>query len=420
MSASAGVRRSEDTTAIRLAFFECAADAQWIEVDNKIVECNQAAVHMFAAADKQSIIGLHPGELSPPVQADGQSSGAKAAIENAKAHEKGFHRFEWMHRRCNGTDFPVLVTLVPSSVQSKPVLFATLSDLSDIFQAREARGHALEALTAEFDRAVTQVLNSMAAAAGEFESTARSMLTTAEETKRQAISAAGSTEDASRNTQTVAGAAEELASSIQEVGRQFSSSTHILQTAAEQAARANASVGRLAENSARIGGVVNLINKIASQTNLLALNATIEAARAGQAGRGFAVVASEVKGLATQTGTATNEIGGQIEVVQSGTQEVMKVILDIVERIEEMSRISSTVAASVDEQSAATADIAANVQRLAAGTRQASVNIEGVKIAAGQTGSAAQDVLAAARSLSEQAAGLRSVIFNFLDRVRVI
>jgi hypothetical protein len=411
---------SYDTTTLKVAFFDCGADAQWIEADERIVDCNQAAVRMFAASDKQAIIGRHPGTLSPPIQADGQSSADRAFQENKRAHAKGFHRFEWMHRRCDGTDFPVTVTLVPSLVGGKPVLFATLSDLSDLFQAREARGRALEKLTSDFDHAVAQVLDTVTIAAGRLETTAQSMLSAAEDTKRQAASAAGSTEEASRNTQTVAGAAEELASSIREVGRQFASSMQILKAAAEQAAHANTSVGRLAENSARIGGVVNLISKIASQTNLLALNATIEAARAGESGRGFAVVASEVKGLATQTGQATNEIGGQIEVVQSATKEVTTVILGIVERIEEINRISTAVASSVSEQSQATQNIAANVQRLATGTRQVSASIESVKTTADGTGAAAQDVVGAARSLSQQAAGLRSVVCEFLERVRVI
>ncbi len=44
-------------------------------------------------------------------------------------------------------------------------------------------------------------------------------------------------------------------------------------------------------------------------------------ARAGEAGRGFAVVASDVKALAARTAKATDEIGTQIGVMQTATQE---------------------------------------------------------------------------------------------------
>lgn len=64
----------------------------------------------------------------------------------------------------------------------------------------------------------------------------------------------------------------------------------------------------LLEESAVIGGVLDVIKAIAEQTNLLALNAAIEAARAGDQGRGFAVVADEVRGLARRTQSSTEEI----------------------------------------------------------------------------------------------------------------
>ncbi|HXP97664.1 MAG TPA: methyl-accepting chemotaxis protein [Telmatospirillum sp.] len=284
--------------------------------------------------------------------------------------------------------------------------------------AQVKRASAIESLTGHFDQAVSTVLATVAGATHQMESTAQAMSANAVQTNRQAATVAAATEEASAIVQTVASAAEELTSSIREIARQVEQSSRISQNASEEANRTNATVRGLAESSARIGEVINLINDIASQTNLLALNATIEAARAGDAGKGFAVVANEVKSLANQTGRATEEISNQINAVQTATQDAVAAIGGIVKRIEEISQIAGTIASAVEQQSAATAEIARNVQQAATGTEQVSANIGGVSEAAAETGSAAEQVLSSARTLSKEATDLGAVVGKFLEGVR--
>lgn len=277
---------------------------------------------------------------------------------------------------------------------------------------------AMTALADKFEASVGEVVNSVSGSASEMQSTAQSMSTTAEQTSSQATSVAAATEEATTNVQTVATAAEELSASISEISRQVSQSSEITTRAVSQATKTNGTVRGLAESAQKIGEVVELINDIAAQTNLLALNATIEAARAGEAGKGFAVVASEVKGLATQTAKATEEIAAQIAGMQGVTEDTVTAIEAIGETISEVNEIANGIAASVEEQGAATQEIARNVQEAAKGTQEVSSNIGGVQQAADESGTAAKEVLSSAGELAQQSEMLRTEVTSFLEEVR--
>ncbi len=94
------------------------------------VDCNEATAKMLGYPDKNQFLQTHPSELSPPVQPDGRKSLEKANEMMRTAIEKGYHRFEWMHRRANGKDFPVEVSLTPVIVEGKNVLYCVWHDIT--------------------------------------------------------------------------------------------------------------------------------------------------------------------------------------------------------------------------------------------------------------------------------------------------
>ena len=284
--------------------------------------------------------------------------------------------------------------------------------------AREARASQIEALCDAFDKDVNSALDDVSNSSNQMETTAKDISAMAENAgeRSQAVSAAS--EQASANAQTVAAASEELSASIQEISSQVSSSSDIAQNAVTAAEEATQKIQGLVDASQKIGDVVDLINDIAGQTNLLALNATIEAARAGDAGKGFAVVASEVKNLATQTGKATEEIGGQIASIQGATNEAVRVIKNTASTIGKINEISGSIAAAVEQQGASTGEISRNAQEAASGTEEVNTNINGVSEATSATGKSAGDVLLAARDLMSQSNTLKQSVRTFLKDVK--
>ncbi len=285
-------------------------------------------------------------------------------------------------------------------------------------RAKEERSRAVESLISNFNESMSQVVDSVSTASSELQTASQSMLGTAEQTDNQASEAAIASESASGNVQSVASAAEELSASIQEIGQQASQSSEIATRAASQADETNSKVAGLVESAQEVGQVVSLIQDIAEQTNLLALNATIEAARAGDAGKGFAVVASEVKGLASQTAKATEQIAKQIAGIQTATTDSAEAIEAIGTTIREIHEIATSVASAVEEQGVVTQGIAQNVQETSDGTHRVASSIDEVKQAASQTGLSATNVSKSADALSQQAETLRAEVDQFIQSVR--
>jgi len=110
--------------------FESSPDPTWIIEGHRFVECNQAAVDMLGYADKQTLLNTHPAELSPEFQPDGETSFSKAERRMALTEEQGLSRFEWVHKRADGSEFFAEVTLSAITLQDHSALYCVWRDIT--------------------------------------------------------------------------------------------------------------------------------------------------------------------------------------------------------------------------------------------------------------------------------------------------
>lgn len=111
--------------------FEKSGEARLILEGNHFVECNEALVTMLGAKNKEDILNLHPAELSPEYQPDGQLSKDKAEKMIRLAYQKGSHHFHWTHKRINGKAFPAEIELTHIPCQDRKLLHVLWRDMTE-------------------------------------------------------------------------------------------------------------------------------------------------------------------------------------------------------------------------------------------------------------------------------------------------
>ncbi|MDC0669710.1 PAS domain-containing protein [Nannocystis radixulma] len=125
--------------------FEHSSDAHLILAPTGIIDCNSAALKMLRCDDRSCLRNLHPAALSPERQPDGRLSREKSIEMDDTARARGVHRFEWMHQRMDGEEFPVEVTLTPVRLPDGPVLLVVWRDLTEQrARAAELREQAVQ------------------------------------------------------------------------------------------------------------------------------------------------------------------------------------------------------------------------------------------------------------------------------------
>ena len=80
------------------SLFESSAEAIWLYDlhSGLLTDCNQAAVELMGAENRQQLVPSRPEHLSRPIQPDGSNS-TKEII--AVVRKQKTHRFEWVLRR---------------------------------------------------------------------------------------------------------------------------------------------------------------------------------------------------------------------------------------------------------------------------------------------------------------------------------
>lgn len=132
--------------------FDSTTDAIFLMQNNRMVECNQASLQLYACTFEE--FARHPPKrFWAEYQADGSLSVSKASQYVQPALDGQPQLFEWRQRRFDGSEFDSEVSLTCIELDHIPYLVACVRDISERKQAQAKIHQLLSLQQAIFDGA---------------------------------------------------------------------------------------------------------------------------------------------------------------------------------------------------------------------------------------------------------------------------
>ena len=133
--------------------FEKSGDSVFLLKNGIFVDCNVATLKLFGYSDKDSLFKVHPSEVSPEIQPDGQNSFLMAEEMIKLALKNGSKRFLWHHKKKNGAVFPAEVSLTKIGDDKNEVtIHALVKDISE-----RVKKHELETILYNISNAALRI-----------------------------------------------------------------------------------------------------------------------------------------------------------------------------------------------------------------------------------------------------------------------
>jgi signal transduction histidine kinase/CheY-like chemotaxis protein len=109
--------------------------------DLRCVMCNDEAMRVYRATDRDYFLNNF-FDFSPEFQPDGRLSKEKGYEHLKKGLEDGYFRFDWIHKRGDGEEFPCEITIIRAMYGGEPALLTYTHDVSEEMEVIKERKKA--------------------------------------------------------------------------------------------------------------------------------------------------------------------------------------------------------------------------------------------------------------------------------------